>query len=293
MKSMTGYGAAERRLRDGGAVSVEISSLNRKQLDIRVNAPDDLAFFEIEARRLTQAVVGRGSVVVRITPLADDESAGGEPEINEKVAGVYLRKVRKLKERLGIVGEPTLSDILALPGVVQAGEKTRYDEVFTETAREAVKAALERLDASRGSEGEFITNDLRGRLDVLTKTVSSLEGLASGLVDVAKKRLLERLKEAGLPIQPEDERLLKEVVLYADRGDVSEELTRLRAHLAKFKELLGSGESTGRSLDFLTQEIQREINTLGNKAPSPDISPLVVAFKTEVEKIREQVQNLE
>ena len=293
MKSMTGFGSAEHPLKKGGGACVEVSSLNRKQLDIRVTAPEELAFYEIEVRRMVQAVVGRGSVVVKIYALMEDDASAVEPEINEKVAGIYLRKLRKLKDRLGLVGEPSIADLLTLPGVVNAGARIRYDQEFVDAVGKALGKALEKLDASRLAEASFICGDLLKRVHSLEAVLGSIEQRAAGLVDVAKKRLMDKIKEAGLSIGTDDERLLKEVLLFADRSDVSEEITRLRSHLAKFQEMLGSNEPVGRSLDFLSQEIQREINTLANKTPNIEISPLVVTFKTEVEKIREQVQNLE
>ena len=294
MKSMTGFGRGERMSDDGVAFSVEIGTVNRKQLDIRVNLPAELSSQEAALRRLVGERVGRGSVSMKVAAALSDQRLGQAVKFNEALAGAYIEKARHLKERFALEGALSLADVLAMPGVVEDSQAHEVTPEMAAALEGAVGAALDDLDKSREAEGGFIKRDLLGRVETMEALLEAIAPLAAVLPEARKAALLKRLEKAELPTAVDDERLLQELVIFADRYDVSEETTRLRSHFGQCRQLLGAdGDSVGRNLDFLTQELQREINTLGVKAADSEVTPLVVKFKTEVEKLREQVQNVE
>jgi uncharacterized protein (TIGR00255 family) len=194
---------------------------------------------------------------------------------------------------MGVPVDTSIPQLMALPGVVEPASPDIDRPEIKEVFKEAVQKAVEALVAMREYEGEALKADLAERQNKLAELVEAIEPLAEGIPGHMKQKLLERLEKENLPIEASDERVLKEVVIYADKSDVTEELTRLRSHFQQFQSFLDKKEPVGRSMDFLMQEMFREITTLGNKAGGCEITPLVVEFKTELEKIREQVQNIE
>jgi len=290
MRSMTGYGRGTATF-DGRQIAVELSSVNRKQAEISLSMPRPLLELEPRVRDEINAHISRGRLTVAIGLHAKDgkRSSG----INVAAAKAYRGQLELLRKTLKLDGEITLDQVLRGPGVLDSESA----EIETETAwpalQKALKAALEQFVKMRKKEGDALAADLRKRILSIQRSVKTISVLAPKVMEHHRGLLLERATKAGLEIEPSDERLLKEIVFFADRSDISEELTRLRSHLDQFFTHLGKDEPVGRTLDFLLQELFRETNTIGNKANFLAISQIIVGMKTELEKLREQVQNIE
>jgi uncharacterized protein (TIGR00255 family) len=290
MKSMTGYGRGECN-HNGVKFAVEISSVNRRQSDILVNLPKELAELEPRIREEINARVSRGRLNVVIAFHVG--KLQHQAELDTALAKKYLRAIRKLQKELGINGSATLDTVLRAPGVLKLNETALDPEVAWHCIEKALRQALERLVTMREKEGRHLRADLAKRLANIEQRVKTIAALTPETQKRYQQALHERLKAAGLDLPLDDERLLKEVIFFAERCDISEELTRLESHLKQFRDHLDDSEPVGRTLDFLTQEMGREINTIGSKANDAAISREVVNVKAELEKIREQVQNIE
>lgn len=293
MKSMTGYGFGEHRCKSGVTFSVEVSSVNKKNLEFRISLPKEALQLEPLVRQIASRRISRGFITVRINISADESFLKQSVKINEPLAKVYYNKIKYLQEKNDIPGTVDISDIVKLPGVVDdsfEGSEFMRNEECLDTA---VNAAIDKLIEMREKEGSSLKKDILRRISTLETVAAKIMPLAEKIPLLQKEHLLKRLQESGLQINANDERVHRELVIFADRSDVTEELTRLRSHFKQFRGFMDKPDACGRSLDFLTQEIQREITTVGNKALQGEISPLVVEFKTELEKIREQIQNIE
>lgn len=294
IKSMTGFGRGEST--DGKWV-VECSSVNRKQLEIVVQMPREVSSAEAENlfRQQVQARVSRGRVVVQISVGGGvgEVGAAGSPVVDAALARTYLIQLQDLARHLGLGPVISLAEVARLPGVVQlqsGGSGLVLDAAAVEGA---VGVAVDEMIRMRTVEGAHLAADIEGRLDEIEGLLRRITELAPGVVMRYREQLGQRLAEAGLSLSLDDERLLKEITLFADRCDIAEELSRATSHLKQFRTTLRMDEAVGRSLDFLSQEFFREFNTMGAKANHAELSHLVVAAKTELEKIREQVQNVE
>ena len=291
MRSMTGYGRGESE--DGGAkVSVEVNSVNRKQSDVVINLPRELAALEPRIRQAVSDRLSRGrtNVVVVCDPNAN---LARKLALDSSLARSYHEAMRSLQSELGAAGEITIGMILQAPGVLRFSENGIEPNEAWPAVEEALGSALTELIKMRAREGKHLAKDLIQRLKLVRQSLKEVRKMHPAVAAKYRETLLERIAKAGLELAPNDERLLKEVAFFADRSDVSEELTRLESHLAQFAHHLRKDEPVGRTLEFITQEISRELNTLGAKAGDAEISRHVVACKSEVEKIREQIQNLE
>ncbi len=292
MKSMTGYGRGESSQR-GFKVTMEVSLVNRKQTEIAVNLPRELEVLEAQIRDEINRRVARGRLTVRLSVHAA-KGAGGNMRLDVPLAKIYAKELRALAKTLHLADAVTLDMLARAPGVLRPEEEITEAEELWPAAKKALDAALDVLLKMREREGAFLGKDLKARVAVLRAGVSRVQALAPKVAERYREQLLARIKAAGLEAPGlEDERLVKEIFYFADRSDVSEELTRLQSHFQQFDDCVKSGEPIGRTLDFLAQEINREINTLGSKANDSDISREVVLLKAELEKFREQVQNVE
>jgi uncharacterized protein (TIGR00255 family) len=291
MKSMTGYGRGE-CAQHGFKITVEVSSVNRKQSEIAVNLPRDLEVLESRIRDEINRCVARGRVTVRVSAHAAE--AAGKMRINVPLAKAYAKELRRLAKALQLTDTISLDLLARVPGVLQAAEEISEAEELWPATAQALKAALTTMVKMREREGAHLAKDLKARMSVLSRGVGVVQKRAPLVTERYRTQLIERIKSAGLTMPGlEDERLVKEVFYFADRSDISEELTRLQSHFLQFNDCLKSEEPVGRTLDFLAQEINREINTLGAKANDSEISREVVTLKAELEKFREQVQNVE
>lgn len=291
MKSMTGFGRGEAQ-RDGVIWSVECSAVNRKQLEVAVNLPREFAELENAVRTEVAAAVSRGRVNVAVRKEAAAVTAN-EVQIDHTLAGHYFHAMHALAMKLDIPPVIALADITRLPGVMSLGLPEKPDDDAWPAVQEALTAALQQLNVMRAAEGASLRADIETRLSIIESLLESIRAKAATVPEHQRKVLRQRLEEAGLPLPLDDERLVKEIALFADRTDISEELTRAASHVKQFRAYLATDTPAGRSLDFLLQEFFREFNTMGSKCNNAEIAHHVVTAKTELEKIREQVQNAE
>jgi len=288
---MTGYGRGECSQR-GFKVTVEISSVNRKQTEIAVNLPRELEVLEAQIRDEINRRVARGRLTLRVSVHASE--AATQMRINAPLARSYAKELRALAKSLHLADGVTLDMLARAPGVLQPAEEITEAEELWPATEKALNAALGVLLKMREREGAFLARDLKRRVAHMRAGVRRVREQAPRVTERYRAQLLARIKAAGLQAPGlEDERLVKEVFYFADRSDVSEELTRLQSHFQQFDDCVKSAEPIGRTLDFLAQEINREVNTLGSKANDSAISREVVLLKAELEKFREQVQNVE
>ncbi len=291
MRSMTGYGRGEIDHR-GAKISIELNSINRKQSDIVMNVPRELAELEPRIRQAINEKISRGRTNVVIVYHAGTNGTR-KPALDAALARSYHEAMRSLQRELGAAGEITIGMILQAPGVMRFSEVELRAEEIWPAVQAALEDALKELIKMREREGRHLAKDLIHRLKLVRRSLKEVRRLHSTVAEKYRATLLERINQAGLNLPADDERLLKEVAFFADRSDVSEELTRLESHLAQFAHHLRKNEPVGRTLEFITQEIFRELNTLGAKGNDASISQHVVAAKSELEKIREQILNLE
>lgn len=291
MRSMTGYGRGEAECH-GTKLSVELSTVNRKQSEIAINLPRDLGELEARIRQAINARISRGRTNVLVAHHVSTEGAR-HLALDVELARSYHDAMRGLQKELGAPGQITIDTILQAPGVMRPPEEAIDADHAWPAIERALEAALNDLIKMREREGRHLAKDLIRRLKAIRKLLKEIRALHPAVVKKFRATLTERIEKTGLPIGKDDERLAKEIFLFADRSDISEELTRLESHLAQFAHHLRREEPVGRALEFIVQEIFRELNTLGAKANDAEIAQRVVACKTELEKIREQVQNLE
>jgi uncharacterized protein (TIGR00255 family) len=287
---MTGFGAA-RGASGGEELDVEVRSVNHKFCEVKVRTPRELTALEIEAGRIVKERLARGGVEVAIR--RPGGSSGLAPRIDLALAESYARAFRELQARLGLPGALTLADVVAADGVVRLEERSVDLDAAREALRRALSAALDALVQMRVREGEALARDLAARLELVEASVGKVEALGPQALDHHRARLAERVQELARGVTVDPARLEQEIVLLADRTDVTEEMTRLRSHVAQVRALLGLAEPAGRKLDFLVQEMHREVNTIGSKSQSAEIAAIVVSMKAEIERMREQVQNVE
>ncbi|MDB6037788.1 MAG: hypothetical protein JWM99_1629, partial [Verrucomicrobiales bacterium] len=272
---------------------VEVTSVNRKQSEVAVYLPAEIEIFEPQIRTEVNRRVARGKVTAKVTLHTGDDSVSGV-QINVALAKAYARELRKLSTDLKLAGELTLEVLVRAPGVFKSEAELDDPEALWPVVAKALEMAVGGLIGMREREGAHLAADLKKRIATMKKSVALIQKQAPKMVQNYQEQLRQRIKNAGLELPAAtDERLLKEVVYFADRSDVSEELTRLQSHFKQFDDCVKSDEPVGRTLDFLAQELNREINTIGSKSSDSLISREVVHLKAELEKFREQVQNVE
>jgi len=291
MQSMTGFGRGSSATEQWHA-NVEIGSVNRKQAEVVVLVPRELSELEGRVRKTVLGVASRGRIQVAIT-IERAQGTSAKIRVDAALAHAFHDAFIELGKTVGHPLLPTASDYLRQPGIVSLGGL----EIDAEQAWQAIEPALEDalagFVAMRKSEGDHLKADFLTRLGTLVSFTGKIAADAPQRLVRQRDLLGKRLRDAGLDLDPSDERVVKELALFADRCDVSEELTRLDSHFTKFREYLEAAEPPGRALDFLCQELFREFNTIGSKANDAGIAQVIVEAKTELEKIREQVQNVE
>ncbi len=293
MNSMTGFGAATAPL-GSTTLRVEIGGVNRKQTEIAISLPRAWSELEASVRDLVAGAVSRGRVNVTISMQASPgRECGSGIAINEARLASLQQKLPQLTAALGQPVTPTLDALLRLGIIEEETDASIAPADAWKAIKPALTEALAAFTALRAQEGAHLCEDLLARISTLRHFRTSLMERAGGVVSRHREALMKRLAESGLELPLEDERLIKEIALFADKCDVSEEMTRLASHLDQFERICAKDEPVGRTLDFLCQEIFRELNTTGSKANDAELAQLVVSAKTELEKIREQVQNVE
>ncbi|MFH0881017.1 MAG: YicC/YloC family endoribonuclease [Lentisphaerota bacterium] len=291
--SMTGYGRGA-AVENGLRIEVELSSVNRKQLDVCVSLPKSLSLFESRVFDLVHHQVSRGRVTGEVILSRSSRNKARGIRVDHELAKAYLHALRDGASKLGLKDDFSGHLLLDLPDVLVYEERIADLEALWPLLEKALKQAVDQLIQMRRKEGSNLKKELESQLKQLAAYLTVIRRHAPAVAKLFRKNLLARLEQAGLTgTKVPDERLLKEIALFADRSDISEEMTRLDSHLGQASELLKKSESVGRTLDFLVQEMLREINTIGSKANDGLIARQVVLFKAELERIREQVQNLE
>ena len=287
---MTGFGKAEGQYKDTLFFTVEISSVNRKQLEVRCSLPSELSGMESLIRQRIGAFISRGSVSIKVM-LRKNGNCG--QKIDTALLGELVAAAREMRKANGQSLEVNVEALMSMPGVMAPVCDNIDVTELAESFGNALDLAGNDFCAMRSREGEALKEDLLERTLLLEELLRQIEPLAAKVPEIARKRLYCKLAAEKLQVEPNDELFAREMLFYLDKSDVSEEITRLKSHFSQLRKFFESSEPAGRGMDFLLQEFFREITTLGNKAPSPELSALVVKFKTELEKLREQVQNVE
>jgi uncharacterized protein (TIGR00255 family) len=291
MRSMTGFGRGA-AAHEGDKVTVEISAVNsRRNLDLRLNLPRELTALEPMIRNVIQAQLGRGCLTVTVTYELNAERRKQRFRIDKDTAAHIVTSLQELARQTGIGGDLRVGDLLLIPGLVAEEIPIRADELAV-PARQALDEAIQALAARQATEGQALHRDLLARLDSLRQLVRGVRERADAALVALRDRLQERIRLLGLDAAVDDERLAKEVAFLAERSDVEEETVRLESHLAQFAELLDSQDAVGHSLDFLCQEMGREITTLCSKTSDTHVARFGVELKSEVLRVKEQIQNV-
>lgn len=291
--SMTGFGRAEAVEKNLGVLlRFEISSVNRKQFDVKFALAKEIALHEGALRTRLSRKISRGSILVR-SELVFLDNAPSALRIDHAFLQTVYNEAKQFAQTHALSQDISVTDLFRVPGVIVPASPVTETPEFEEFLFGVFDAAIENHIRMRTTEGANLEADLLARISSFEKIVAELKELVKGQPELQAERLRERMKNAGFATEADDERLLKEFVIFADKLDVTEEVTRLESHFSHFRELVADPQPAGRSLDFLMQEMFREINTLGNKAASPLVSPKVVELKTGIEQVREQVQNIE
>ncbi len=289
--SMTGFGASSAEA-DGEAVVVELRSVNHRYCDVKARLPRELAGLEPMVVARVKGRLERGACEVSLRRTGTAPGAG-RVRLDLSLARDHLARLEELATALGLEGRPTLRDLAEAEGVITLGDAEIDLERVGNVVAGALDAALEQLVAMRAREGEALASDLEARLARIEAWVVEVEAEAPKALEAWRARMETRIAELAEGVEVDPGRLAGEIAILADKSDVAEEVTRLRSHLGHFRELLAGDGAVGRKLDFLVQEMNREVNTIGAKSQSTGIAERVVELKAELERVREQVQNLE
>jgi uncharacterized protein (TIGR00255 family) len=292
IKSMTGYGRGESGA-GGKRYIAEVKTVNNRYRDVIVRAPKALQGIEDDVRALVSEMIKRGRVEVSLQMIKEGEGIEYELELNMPLVESYLRLFRRLNEECGLNEKVRSEDLCQMKDViVYKAEEIDLDQARAEFRR-VVEMALDSCDLMRVKEGVAIEQDFLKRLDLIEGYLREIDGRGPLVVQEYKKKLQQRIEQLLQGAPADEGRLAQEVALFADRSDITEELVRARSHLAQFRAYMSQDDAVGRRLDFLMQELHREINTMSSKASDLVISSKSVEIKAELEKLREQVQNVE
>jgi len=292
MKSMTGYGRGNSAT-DDFSINVELKTVNNRFLDINLRVPSELQGLEATIKKLIGARLARGRVEVNLQYDRSNETA---MEINRALITGLLGAMRDMQQEFGLSGEPDINVIARLPGVVQT-KREEPSEAFLAAIEQTFHGALDDLDTMRSREGELLQKELDDRLDAIHSRIPQIEENASAVADEYRVRLTKRvndlLAKSESQVELDQGRLAQEIAYLADRSDISEEIARLKTHIEHFRGIMAEDRDVGKRLDFLTQELNREANTIASKTNQMVVKENALAIKSEIEKIREQIQNVE
>ncbi|HKF54859.1 MAG TPA: YicC/YloC family endoribonuclease [Blastocatellia bacterium] len=290
IKSMTGFGHGSAE-GEGLKVRVDIRTVNNRFLDVHTRMPQDLASLEITLKKQIQAALKRGRADVTISI---EQVREAKFEINKPLVSGYLKALGELKADFGLEGSPSLELLAKLPGAMQVSQdQEQLDKALVSTVTAAVSEALISLGTMRSAEGQELADDLGARLDAIEHALPIVEEHATELPSVYREKLLKKLQDIVPASSIDETRLAQEAVMLADRCDISEEIARLKSHIVQMREILRTDEEAGKRLDFILQEMNREANTILSKSNDLAITDAAIVIKTEVEKLREQAQNVE
>jgi len=291
LKSMTAFGKGVCE-NEAGRFTVEIQTLNRKFLEINFNFPKEYALVEPDVRKVISKCIRRGKAN---TYLSVDLYAAQNSllRVNVDMARQLVDAYRKLKDQLGLAGDVDVALLAQNRDIVKLDEELLASEQYQNGVITAVKKSLEGVESMRIAEGREIEKDFRTRLKEIESKIDEIDKQGDNAPNRYRDRLIERVKMVVEQKENLDERIMQEIAIFSEKIDISEELLRLRSHIKQFFSFIDSKDAVGRSLEFLLQEMNREVNTIGSKSAEADISRLIVELKSELEKIREQVQNVE
>lgn len=291
MNSMTGFGRAKLE-KEGREYLIEIRSVNHKYSDITVKAPRNLLYLEDKIRKTVLNRISRGKIDIFVN-YANYGMEGKNVIINKELAKLYIQELSALAEENDIPSGVRASEITKMPDVMNLQMEDDSSELIWTELSECLENALDNFIDMRGIEGSRIKQDLANRLQKIEENVNEISNHSTGLIEEYVVKLQERIKEILKTDVVDETRLAQEVVIYSDKCSIEEELTRLKSHIAQFQKLLESEEPCGKKLDFLVQEMNRETNTIGSKSGKLEITNLVIELKTQIEDVREQIQNIE
>jgi len=291
IKSMTGYGSGKAEA-GSKTFTVEIKSVNSRYSDFSIKLPRIYNFLEDPIRKAASARINRGKVdiYVNVETSGEDDSV---VKVNTSLAKEYLEGLRSLSSELGISSNTTAETFLRIQDVFIVDKAAEDEEVIANAVLSALSRALDGFDAMRAAEGEKLVCDLREHLAFIANATKEVEKRSPEIVREYRARIEERMRDILGSAAYDETRLLTEVAIFADKVNVNEETVRLRSHVDQFEGMLSEGGSVGRKIDFLIQEMNREINTIGSKSNDLDVARIVIDVKAEIEKLREQIQNVE
>ena len=291
IKSMTGFGRSTYE-NEGREYIIEIKSVNNRFTDINIKMPRNLNYLEEKIRKQILSNISRGKVEVSIQ-LNNNSDLGKKINLNTDIAKKYVEELKKLSEETNIIDNINIMDVARFPDVLNIRIDEEAEEVIEKELFTALDSAIDSFLDMRQKEGSKIKVDLENRIEVIKQKIEQISSISAGLVDEYVVKLETRIKELLKTDVVDQTRLAQEVVIYSDKCSVEEEITRLKSHISQFLNLLNENIAIGKKLDFLIQEMNRETNTIGSKANNLEITNFVVDIKTELENIREQIQNRE
>lgn len=291
IKSMTGFGRSE-RVNEDRKIIVEIKAVNHRYCDMNIKLPRRFNHFEADIRNVLKEKIQRGKVDIFIS-YEDYKKSNVCVKYNKEIAAEYIGYLRQMAEDFDITADIKTSNIGRFPEIFNLEEQSEDDEELWDVIKEAIDEACDKFIEARITEGENLKNDLIAKLDNMLSIVEFIEEKSPDIIADYKKRLIEKIDELNQNTQIDEQRIAMEVTLYADKICVDEEIVRLKSHIESTKNILIEGGAVGRKLDFIAQEMNREANTILSKSNSLSISDKGIELKTEIEKVREQIQNIE
>ena len=291
IKSMTGYGRGQ-QIADGREITVEIKSVNHRYFEFSARVPRAYGYLEEKFKSFVQGKVARGKVEVGVT-IFNIEGKDAQIEVNQSIAVGYVEALRKANETIGLNDDLSLSQLIRLPDIFNVVKTTEDEEIIWNLAKSVAEEALNNFVSMRETEGQKMKDDIKSRLGYISELVSKVEERSPMVTEAYRERLYNKISEILNDKKIDEQRILTEAAIFSEKTAVDEETVRLKSHIQQFTSLLDSSEAVGRKLDFLIQEFNRESNTIGSKAQDVEITRIVVELKSEIEKIREQIQNIE
>lgn len=291
IKSMTGFGRCQ-GIVDGYEIQVEIRSVNHRYFEFNSRIPRSFSYLDEKLKSFINERVSRGKVEVSVTILKN-EGVEAEIEVNQEIALGYVIALRNANIKLGLNDDLSLSDITRFPDVFKIQKVQDDEEIVWNAVKQVCLEALNKFIDMRETEGTKMYEDISSRLDFIEEKTNEIEKISPLISENYKNRLYSKIKETLEDRDIDEQRILTEVAIFSDKIAVDEETVRLHSHVSQFRDLINSNEPVGRKLDFLVQELNREVNTIGSKAQDLSVTKTVVELKSEIEKIREQIQNIE
>ncbi len=291
IKSMTGFGRCEVQ-KDSRKFTVELKSVNHRYLDVNIRMPKKLNFFETAIRTLLKSYANRGKVDIFIT-YEDLSQTQVSVKYNAALAAEYMKYLKQMEEEFGLENDVRVSTLSRYPEVFTMEEQSEDEEELWNGLKEALEGAFTQFVETRKTEGENLKKDITSKLDLLSEQIGFIEERSPQIVAEYRAKLEDKMKELLADTQIEESRVASEVILFADKICTDEEVVRLKSHISHMRNTLEEKDEIGRKLDFIAQEMNREANTILSKANDIEVSDRAISLKTEIEKIREQIQNIE